>query len=214
MLHSRFDGRNAYNPVRGVERPVEPKPSANDVPLDHILRVFDAFEERVLRWNRGWKTLARFRVLAATGMRHSQVMRLRPEDIRLDESPPCISVRQPGKEGRPHWKPLTAEGVKALREFIDAKAFGRFSAQSIRKSWILACETAGVPYFNPYRLRHTFATTLRRHGLDLADVQELLGHTSAETTKRYARPSQEKLTRAVTALDKAWKAAKEKVSSS
>jgi len=49
-------------------------------------------------------------------------------------------------------------------------------------SWKLACEDADVPFFNPYRLRHTWATTLRSEGLDLADAQELIGHTRAKTT--------------------------------
>jgi hypothetical protein len=74
----------------------------------------------------------------------------------------------------------------AFRLFIEKNAFGNFSQSSIYKSWKLACEDAGMPFFNPYKLGHTWATVLRAEGMDLADVQELLGHTSAKTMARYA----------------------------
>jgi integrase len=94
-------------------------------------------------------------------------------------APPLVFVNRPGKGGKPHWKPLTERGIAAFKLFIEEEAFGDFSQSSIYKSWKLACEDAHVPFFNPYRLRHTYATTLRAEGLDLADVQELVGHSPA-----------------------------------
>jgi integrase len=144
-------------------------------------------------------------------MRHSQVGRLTREDIWLDHDPPLVIVNQPGKDGNPHWKPLTAEAVEAFRMFIEKDALGEFSASSVYKSWKLACDEAGVPFFNPYRLRHTYATTLRAGGMDLADVQELVGHTSSKTTARYAMVSAPKLMTARTTLDTAWDRARTNV---
>ncbi len=138
-------------------------------------------------------------------------MRLRPSDILLDHDPSVVLVNHPGKSGKPHSKPLTESGVEAFRLFIEKKAFGEFSQSSVRKSWKLACEDAGVPFFNPYRLRHTWATTLRAGGLDLADVQELIGHTSARTTERYAMVAPHKLMGALGALNRAWTRARENV---
>ena len=120
-------------------------------------------------------------------------------------------MNKPGKNGKPHWKPLTAEAIEAFRQFIEVGAFGKFSASSVYKSWKLSCEDAGVPFFNPYRLRHTYATTLRAGGMDLADVQELLGHTSSKTTERYAMVSAPKLLTARNALDDAWQQARARV---
>jgi site-specific recombinase XerD len=51
-----------------------------------------------------------------------------------------------------------------------------------------------------HRLRGWFATTALRHGADLATVQDLLGHASPVTTRRYATPSGEQLRRAVASL--------------
>jgi len=210
-LYKELDGRRAYNPVTTVERPSEPKPGTGAVSLEPVVKVFDALAARTKQNNRGWKTLARLRVIAATGMRHSQVMRLGPHDIWLDQDPPIVVVNQAGKGGKPHWKPLTAEGVAAFRLFIEKKAFGPFSQSSVYKSWTLACEAAEVAFFNPYKLRHTYATTLRAEGLDLADVQELVGHTSAKTTARYAMVAPEKLIGALGALNRAWDRARTNV---
>ena len=40
--------------------------------------------------------------------------------------------------------------------------------------------------FQPYVLRHTCFTELRKRGADLADVQALAGHKNIQTTKRYS----------------------------
>jgi integrase len=48
-----------------------------------------------------------------------------------------------------------------------------------------ACEKAGVPVFRCNRIRHTYATKVRReHGLEAAQV--LLGHSQADVTQIYA----------------------------
>ncbi len=40
----------------------------------------------------------------------------------------------------------------------------------------------------PYQIRHSFAAGLRRAGTDVADIQDLYGHTRPETTMIYAPP--------------------------
>jgi integrase len=100
-LYKELDGKRAHNPVATVERPSEPKPGANALPLEQVVRVLDALAARVKQNNRGWKTLARIRVIAATGLRHSQVMRLQPADIWLDNDPPIVHVNHAGKGGKP-----------------------------------------------------------------------------------------------------------------
>jgi integrase len=146
-------------------------------------------------------------------MRPSQLMRL---DIAthvapyLDQDVPCVFVPA-GKGGKPHWKPLTAEGVKALRLFIGFGAAGKFSISSFYKSLMLACDDAKVQRFNPYRLRHSYATLLRIGGTDIADIQELLGHKSPKTTQRYAMVVPEKLVAATRRMESVWAKARRQV---
>jgi integrase len=205
-LYDELDGEGINNPARGVKRPKEPDPMPNAVPPQVIDAALGALAARVERHNKGWKTLARARVLAYTGMRPSQMMRL---DINshvapyLDQEIPMVYVPA-GKGGKPHWKPLTADGVEAFRLFIKSNAQGHFSTSSFYKSWMLACDEASAERFNPYRLRHSYATLLRRGGADIADVQELLGHKSPETTQRYSMVIPEKLVGAVHQMQAVW----------
>ena len=204
MLYVELDGDEAYNPTRGVKRPKEPHPQPDFRSPEVILNVLDALAWRVARQNRGWATLARLLVFAYTGMRPSQMMRIDPASHLVLGEQPMVFV-PPGKGGRAHWKPLTPGGVAAFRLFVNSGAQGPFSVSAFDKSWLRACQDAGVDRFNPYKLRHSYATLLRRGGMDLADVQELLGHTDSKTTARYAAVIPEKLNAARAAFQKGWR---------
>jgi site-specific recombinase XerD len=49
-------------------------------------------------------------------------------------------------------------------------------------------------------LRHTYATSLLKKGVDIKTLQELMGHTSITTTQRYLHPDAEDLAAAADKL--------------
>jgi integrase len=206
QLYRELDGEDGNNPVKGVKRPTEPDPEPDARPVTMIQSVLDELWYRTAMNNRGWPTLARALVLAHTGMRPSQVKRLDPDlDILpyLDGDVPFVQVSA-GKGGKSYLMPLTSDGKAAFLLFLRVGAAGEFSTHAFYKSWVLACDQANVTRFNPYKLRHSFATRMRRAGADLADVQALLGHKSPKTTARYAEVSQDKLVTAVQRMERSW----------
>jgi site-specific recombinase XerD len=56
-------------------------------------------------------------------------------------------------------------------------------------------------------LRHSYASELRRAGMELADIQVIMGHQSPATTQRYAAPSDEQIADFIAKLDKRTKGA-------
>jgi integrase len=70
--------------------------------------------------------------------------------------------------------------------------------QAIRR----AAESAGVPHWTPYQIRHLSATVIRAVLGGLEDAQALLGHSTALMTEHYAAESLEAATRAAKAAPK------------
>lgn len=65
---------------------------------------------------------------------------------------------------------------------------------SLNKAVFRACIRAAVPPWNPYRLRHSCATTVRKkYGLEAASI--ILGHSTLSTTQVYVESDQAKAIR-------------------
>ncbi len=136
----------------------------------------------------GSKTAARLQMMHWTGMRPSQMGRLTRTDFHLDEPIPYVDVPR-GKGGRQAAVPLVDEAVSAAHAFIAADAFGPWSCPSANKAIRTAAQKANLEPFTVYQIRHSFATWLRHAGADLADIQDLYGHTDPTTTRIYAAPT-------------------------
>ena len=136
----------------------------------------------------GSVTRARLELMHWTGMRPSQMGRLRAEDFRLDEPIPYVAVPR-GKGGRIAAVPLVPEGVAAARAFLDAGAFGPWPRSSVKPR-----ARQGRAQGRPGSVHHLPDPPLVRGGtapapgLTWPDIQDLYGHTRPETTMIYAPP--------------------------
>jgi integrase/recombinase XerD len=140
---------------------------------------------------------AMLEMLYATGMRVSELVSLDVEDLSLDTG----EVRCPGKSGRSRVVPLNGRALAAVKEYLgNARRHltsqettslfvnhrgGRLTRQGF---WLILksyAQRAGIDDITPHTLRHSFATHALRHGADIRDVQQLLGHVSLSTTQIY-----------------------------
>jgi integrase len=140
-----------------------------------------------------------FQVMVATGMRRSEVLALRVDD--LDPERPLIRVRC-GKGGdgrlvtmpptlrvrlRAHWKRYRPTGVFFQRR--PGVGDEPMLAGTVHAALQRAARRAGLrERVSSHRLRHTFAIHSLRGGMDLITLQKLMGHRSLNSTVRYLTP--------------------------
>lgn len=191
-----LDGDEAPTPLDGLKPLRSHRTPTGPVDAAVIVRV----DQGLVRQEQGGKlrsakTRARFRVLATTGVRPSELMRAQPGDLVMRGQPPIWQVRD-GKGGyRPVGIPLVPAAVEAWQLFIEADAWGDFNTGSFAKR----LRQAGWPTtVRPYALRHSLGMALSEAGVDLADISLILGHTRIQTTRlHYVGPL---WTRMVTAM--------------
>ncbi|NNF14660.1 MAG: tyrosine-type recombinase/integrase [Gemmatimonadetes bacterium] len=141
-------------------------------------------------------------LIYSSGLRVSEAVRLRPED--LDAERGLIRVRR-GKGGKDRYTLLSDRALDAVRIYRMAFPVGRwlfpgarpgrhYSVRSIQKVITQAGASAGIEKrVTPHVLRHSFATHLLEAGTDLRFIQELLGHRSSRTTELYTHVSHPQL---------------------
>jgi len=146
-------------------------------------------------------------VLYATGMRVSELVNLRQEEVNLIQG--VIRIR--GKGGRHRVIPLGDEAIRAVNEFtsgarieilLDRQTEYLFPTRRVDRMtrqafWHLIkryARKAGIAKkLSASTLRHAFATHLLSHGAHLRVVQALLGHTDLSTTQIYQHVLRERL---------------------
>src|SRR5262249_2885246 len=62
----------------------------------------------------------------------------------------------------------------------------RENQNSVTGAWTVICRDAGIKGLRVHDLRHHFASVLASSGYSLPIIGQLLGHTQAQTTQRYA----------------------------
>jgi integrase len=127
-----------------------------------------------------------------TGCRRGEALNAKWEQFNLDSrtwTKPSAETKQ-RREHRVPYSTTVAEILERRRvEASGAYIFpGSLGAplQEVRRTWKSACETASVSQVRIHDLRHTFASLVASSGQSLLVVGELLGHSTAQTTKRYA----------------------------
>ena len=137
-------------------------------------------------------------VLLRTGMRIGELLNTLVSEVNLKERKIEIYEAEKNRVGRVVY--LSDDARDALKAWFrkrerknDYLFYGRggnpLSYTATRKRFEICLETAGLSHkgYSLHSLRHTFATELLNAGMRLECLQQLLGHSSVEITRRYAR---------------------------
>lgn len=155
----------------------------------------------------GLRDRAILELLYATGLRASELVSLRPDDLDLEIG----LLRCMGKGRKERLVPLGRVAGRWVRKYLDgargALARGRGSpflflnnrGQRLSRMglWLVVrrhAVTAGVArILTPHVLRHSFASHLLERGADLRALQVMLGHADISTTEIYTHVTRERL---------------------
>jgi integrase len=173
-----------------------------------LVRLLRAVDRSSVKGKRDYAILL---LACRLGLRAGDIRALKLDNLRWAES--IIEITQ-AKTGTPLTQPLTSEVGEALIDYLKSgrpqtthrevflkvnPPFGPFgdsdSLHHIVKYWR---QLAGITFRSPQRrglhsLRHTLATRLLEKSTPLPTIAEILGHTSLESTRIYAKADVEAL---------------------
>jgi integrase/recombinase XerD len=190
------DAGLARDPTELIERPRLSRPLPKTLSREIASALVEGPDVATVR---GLRDRALLETLYATGMRASECLGLRLEDVNLTAG----YVICMGKGQKQRLVPLGAEAIAWIRAYLErarpqhtrghdcGRVFvnPRGRALSRQSLWTIVRATAaraGVSArVSPHVLRHSFASHLLEGGADLRAVQAMLGHADIATTQIY-----------------------------
>jgi integrase/recombinase XerD len=152
---------------------------------------------------------AMLELLYATGLRVSELVSLKVQDINLQAG----YLMTMGKGGKERVVPMGDSSRRHLEDYLirsrpcaDKQNVSKYlfltrlgDGMSRQAFWNLirkrAFESGIQKRISPHTLRHSFATHLLENGADLRSVQLMLGHADLSTTQIYTHVTRERLKR-------------------
>ncbi len=182
------------NPVRSVEKPSESK--------GRVPELSEEMEARLLEeCSGGIRPIVKFALY--TGCRRGEILGLTWDRVDMERG---FIYLDNTKSGEPRTVPLcgTVLGVLQGLSHRDGYVFQNKKGnpyRCIRASFNRAKKAAGLDGLTFHDLRHVFASRLRRLGVSLDDIGEMIGDKTLRMTMRYAHLRPEDMREFVGLLD-------------
>lgn len=200
LLNANLTDSSPFKAIRG---PKKEKKLPNYLKYQEFLDLIDSIGETAL----DKRDRMILELLFATGVRVSELVNIKLTDINFKEKE--IKVYGKGKKTRIVYfnnecqKVMSDYVLNARQEILKEKQceyliinhFGnKITTRGIEDIIDKCIRKSSLNHkISPHTLRHTFATLLLNEGMDIREVQELLGHERLSTTNIYTHVSNEEL---------------------
>jgi integrase len=183
------------NPAVGIRKAQENNERHRYLSDEEIVRLLEA-----LRGDQNPVAAAFFEFLLYTGVRKGEALAAKWEHVDLHKRVWFLPRTKNGKARHVILNPLAVELLQRQGR-VPGNPYlfpGKVAGQPLnnpQKCFNRALRQAGISDFRIHDLRHTHASIAINNGASLYEVQNLLGHSQAKTTTRYAHLADETLRR-------------------
>ena len=194
----------AKDPTVLIETPKYDKKLPDVLEVDEVLALLEAPD---LSKNNGYRDRTMLELLYATGMRVSELIQIKVEDVNIIMG----FVKVFGKGNKERIVPLGETVIDYLETYMetvrpqllkktvtDTLFLNMHGKPLSRQALWKMIKQNGIKAqiyktLTPHTLRHSFATHLLENGADLRAVQEMLGHSDISTTQLYTHVSKSQI---------------------
>ncbi len=173
---------NPCDKVKPIKCEEKIKPHFSAVQMDALRSACKTVKERAM-----------VEVLVSSGVRCAELRNLNVSDV--DFKAKTLIVRN-GKGGKGRKTFISDVAVSYLEKYLASRKDDldflfysqykkRYSSKGIAHVLNRIAERSGVDNVHPHRFRRTFATNLYNRGMDVHEIQRLMGHKNVQTTLGY-----------------------------
>ena len=176
--------RNIMESVAVIKVPKEVREPFSDIEIDMLRGACKNLKERAL-----------VETLLATGVRVDELSNMNIDDIDFSTMTVHVLHGKGAKERITYINNICRKHLMAYLEsrkdnclplFVNYRK-DRLNNGGIRNILNTIGTRAGVENVHPHRVRRTFATGLAARGMDIQEIQKLLGHSNVNTTMKYIK---------------------------
>lgn len=174
--------KNPMQRINSIKCEKEIKKPFSDVEIDAIRCACKTRKQRAI-----------VELLLTSGVRVAELSGLNMTDINFDDL--SVFVRN-GKGAKDRVTYITQVSAKYVKDYLDSRTDDcealivnqskkRIDAGGVRFILRELGKISGVSNIHPHRFRRTFATGLAKRGMEIQEIQKLLGHSNIATTMTY-----------------------------
>ena len=191
----RADGRMSQDPTFNIKPPKVTRKEVEYLSEEEIVRLLDAPDDSI----RGIRDKALFEVMYATGLRATEICKLKLADINFrigfinvssDKKPRVVPIGKPARAALKLYIQTSRKELLSDKE-DDETLFLSYLGDTLTRQGIwkilrfYEAATGLEGRLSPQIIRNTFAAHMIQNGADLRSLQELLGHEDIMATKIY-----------------------------